>query len=77
MGIRNYAAGHPDFPHESTGDQWFSESQFEAIAPWASRVRTPSWRSLLEKLGPGSARTSPPGLEEIFAAARDTVRTAH
>jgi hypothetical protein len=28
--ILNYYREHPDFPHQSTGDQWFSESQFEA-----------------------------------------------
>lgn len=27
---RAYGADHPDFPHESTGDQFFSESQFES-----------------------------------------------
>jgi hypothetical protein len=29
-GIRSYAAANPTFPHESTGDQWFTESQFES-----------------------------------------------
>ena len=29
-GVRNYAAANPAFPHESTGDQFFSESQFES-----------------------------------------------
>jgi len=28
--IFNYATAHPTFPHESTSDQWFSESQFES-----------------------------------------------
>ncbi len=28
--IYNYAATNQMFPHESTGDQWFSESQFES-----------------------------------------------
>jgi preprotein translocase subunit YajC len=28
--ISNYAAAHPEFPHETTTDQWFSESQFES-----------------------------------------------
>jgi hypothetical protein len=28
--IRSYASAHPAFPHESTTDQWFSESQLEA-----------------------------------------------
>jgi hypothetical protein len=29
-GVRNYAIAHPEFPHESTADQWFSESQLES-----------------------------------------------
>jgi hypothetical protein len=29
-GIRAYASTHPDFPHQTTGDQFFSESQFES-----------------------------------------------
>jgi hypothetical protein len=28
--IRNYAGTHPEFPHETTLDQWFTESQFES-----------------------------------------------
>lgn len=28
--VRAYAAGSPSFPHEPTGDQFFSESQFES-----------------------------------------------
>jgi hypothetical protein len=28
--IRAYGASHPDFPHESTAEQWFTESQFES-----------------------------------------------
>jgi predicted acylesterase/phospholipase RssA len=30
VGVRSYAVAHPDFPHQSTGDQFFSESQFES-----------------------------------------------
>jgi hypothetical protein len=30
VGVRNYAALNADFPHEGTGDQFFSESQFES-----------------------------------------------
>ena len=30
LDIRNYAEAHEAFPHESTSDQWFSESQFES-----------------------------------------------
>ena len=28
--VYNYKSTSPDFPHESTADQWFSESQFES-----------------------------------------------
>jgi len=28
--VYNYATIYADFPHQSTGDQWFSESQFES-----------------------------------------------
>ena len=28
--VANYAAAHPEFPHESTADQWFGESQLES-----------------------------------------------
>lgn len=28
--IRQYADTHPDFPHETTADQFFDENQFEA-----------------------------------------------
>ena len=29
-GVRSYGNASPTFPHESTADQWFSESQFES-----------------------------------------------
>ncbi|MDT7950849.1 MAG: patatin-like phospholipase family protein [Acetobacteraceae bacterium] len=35
--IRAYGAEHPEFPHESTAEQWFTESQFEsyrALGRW-------------------------------------------
>ncbi len=28
--VASYAAAHPDFPHQGTGDQWFDESQTES-----------------------------------------------
>ena len=29
-GVRSYAMESQTFPHEPTGDQWFTESQFES-----------------------------------------------
>jgi hypothetical protein len=31
MGVQQYLASHPDFPHETTADQFFTEDQFEQI----------------------------------------------
>jgi hypothetical protein len=36
--VRAYAAMHPDFPHESTAEQWFSESQMEAYRVLGSHI---------------------------------------
>jgi hypothetical protein len=29
-GVLAYRAAHPEFPHQTTADQWFDESQFES-----------------------------------------------
>ncbi|HVH82863.1 MAG TPA: hypothetical protein VM713_00970, partial [Steroidobacteraceae bacterium] len=36
--VRGYASLHPSFPHESTTDQWFSESQLEAYRALAEHI---------------------------------------
>jgi len=36
--VRGYAADHPAFPHESTTDQWFSESQLEAYRALGAHI---------------------------------------
>jgi len=54
--VRAYAAAHGDFPHETTTDQWFSESQFE------------SYRQLGEFLAGSLARRR--DLREFFAGLR-------
>jgi Patatin-like phospholipase len=36
--VRSYAALHPAFPHESTAEQWFSESQMEAYRVLGSHI---------------------------------------
>lgn len=57
--VYNYARDSADFPHETTADQWFSESQFEsyrilgeavvrAMIGWDARGRTPQLRSFEE-----------------------------
>jgi hypothetical protein len=39
--IRSYAALHEEFPHESTADQWFSESHHRQDVPQPWRDRAP------------------------------------
>lgn len=41
--IRSYAAESPDFPHESTSDQWFSESQLESYRSLGSYIIDRIW----------------------------------
>ena len=53
--VKNYQKTHPEFPHESTIDQWFSESQFESYRKLGYDVVTTSMQ------GP------PEELREIFA----------
>ena len=36
--VRSYASGSKDFPHESTTDQWFSESQLESYRALGASV---------------------------------------
>ena len=38
LDIYNYAQINPGFPHESTSDQWFSESQFESYRMLGSHI---------------------------------------
>ena len=37
-GIRSYAMAHEEFPHESTIDQWFTESQFESYRSLGAEI---------------------------------------
>lgn len=56
--VAEYRARHRDFPHQSTGDQAFDESQFEAYRELGYRAGT----SLLDELLP---RTWAEGGEEV------------
>lgn len=43
--IRAYRASHPDFPHESTTDQFFSEEQFEAYRELGYHIANKTFRN--------------------------------
>jgi hypothetical protein len=36
--VQNYKLQHEDFPHDSTAEQWFTESQFESYRRLGRRV---------------------------------------
>jgi hypothetical protein len=62
-GICSYAIANPTFPHQSTGDQWFSESQFESYRALGFFIADQLFTATLDQLGTGDVT-----LEEIFQA---------
>jgi len=57
--VRAYGAEHATFPHESTLDQWFTESQFEsyrALGLWQAA-------RMLGKAGPALSRALDPAVD--------------
>lgn len=47
--ILYYKSQHPDFPHETTLDQWFSESQFESYRKLGEHVADEALSGVLKK----------------------------
>jgi hypothetical protein len=47
--IYNYARAHKDFPHESTGDQMYSEEQFESYRELGSHGFEHIWDQVCPK----------------------------
>jgi hypothetical protein len=61
--VSQYAAACGDFPHETTGDQWFSESQFESYRKLGQHIGSTVLRDA--GLTPGMDR------ESIFVALKE------
>ena len=66
IGIRSYAAANPDFPHQSTGDQFFSESQFESYRALGFEITD----ELLTAAFTGAYRPQDWTIDEIMASLR-------
>jgi len=62
--IRSYAAANPDFPHQSTTDQWFSESQFESYRALGFEITDKVLQTALARLQYPAMTT----LDQIFGA---------
>ena len=70
-GIISYAEAHPDFPHETTSDQWFTESQFESHRSLGFEITE---RILSTKITlPGQSKIT---LQELLAKLPETTRAA-
>ena len=50
--VRNYVVDHPTFPHESTADQFFSESQFESYRALGEHIAVNVFRDVQRDAGP-------------------------
>lgn len=62
-GLRGYALANPDFPHQPTADQWFTESQFESYRVLGFEITDGILQQAVSTLPP----TAAPTLANIFA----------
>jgi hypothetical protein len=60
--VRNYGRTNPKYPHESTTDQWFSESQFESYRALGEHI-------LWTVSGTGGVQGAPMNISQLFARA--------
>jgi patatin-like phospholipase len=61
--VLNYKSRYPDFPHQSTADQWFTESQFEGYRALGNHVI----ESVLKGLADLSGATDHATVDDLFA----------
>ena len=65
--VLQYQSENPDFPHQSTGDQFFTESQFESYRRLGLHVFREAFEGVVEHRTPGHPRPAPPApLVELF-----------
>jgi hypothetical protein len=69
VGVRNYAVSNPDFPHQTTADQWFSESQFESYRA----LGFDSMDAVLNQIVRDPNCPPNPTLPQIFATLQRTI----
>ena len=68
--VRAYAIANPTFPHQSTEDQWFSESQFESYRALGFEITDGILNEVLESV-PDRSHAD---LRTIFRHLRDKTR---
>ena len=65
--VAQYAAAHPAFPHESTGDQFFSESQFESYRKLGAHIADTVFEDAVRK----ATDRGSVDLEKLFVALKE------
>ncbi len=65
-GVRSYAMANLDFPHQSTANQWFSESQFESYRSLGFEIM----EELLYRASKNEEYAGAPSLESLLGALR-------
>ncbi len=68
--VTNYQALCPQFPHESTADQWFSESQFESYRALGRHVVLSAMEDVVEQTRQAALSAQGLDLEALFVAMR-------
>src|SRR5262249_50404562 len=71
--IRAYAIANPTFPHQTTGDQFFSESQFESYRSLGFAIADGILNDVLDDMGEDRSKAD---LKAIFAKLRQTTHAA-
>jgi hypothetical protein len=73
--VLEHATLHPQFPHDSTADQWFNESQFESYRQLGYHIGSKVFelsKRKLKGIGPQAARAGANvSLASLFAELRD------
>jgi hypothetical protein len=76
--VRSYGAVNPSFPHETTLDQWFGESQFESYRRLGEYLMCKLYEEQLPKMEPKHAGgiANEYTLAQFFIAVRSTAPSA-
>ena len=69
--VLQYRAAHAEFPHESTSDQWFGESQFESYRKLGHHIARLVFRGAGVAAPRGAVATTHPGRERMFVALKE------
>jgi hypothetical protein len=65
--VLQYQSENPEFPHQSTGDQFFSESQFESYRRLGLHIIREAFEGVVAPRTPGEDRLVPlPALQTVF-----------